>query len=477
MDYLVTWTSLGQDGSREGVYGKFLPRDGSPTNSEFRVNTTTMSRQMHPAVAADGSAQFVAVWTSFVGIDGSMDLYAQHYAAPGFAPPALASTYGPPPAETFTDIIPPSTGSGSGTPSAPPPEPTTLGFPDVPPGSTVLSNAFVVAQGAYNGLFYDGNGVSPSSAGSFTAGVTSRGGYTAKLYMGGRSYSFSGTFDPNTGVAVKKVSRGLLRSVTVQMALDLAGGDQIRGSVTDGSWSSDLLGFKLVFNKARKASQADTYIVRLPGEPQSSANRPGGDGFGTVKVDASGGVQWSGSLGDGTKVSQKTSLSEQGIWPLYTSLYGGKGCALGWLQFSDGGLSGQIAWVKQSGVVGGSYPAGFTNAIDAAGVPYHRPAAGTRALNWANGSGQLILGGAGLSQPFTNFCKLDVNSKVAPASSESKLSLSISTASGYFQGSVINPATGKPIKFQGALFQNWNVGLGYFVAPNQTGEIFLGPAP
>jgi hypothetical protein len=267
-----------------------------------------------------------------------------------------------------------------------------------------------------------------------------------------------------------------LRALKVQLDLDLAGGDQIRGSVSDGNWNADLLGFKLVFKKASHASPADTYILRLPGDPQT-AGRPGGDGFGTVKMDAGGVVQWSGSLGDGTKVSQKTTLSAQGIWPLYVSLYGGKGCAVGWLQLNNGGLSGPVAWIKQSGVVGGYYPSGFTNAMDAAGVPYHAPAAGSRALNWANGSGQLILGGAGLSQPFTNTCSLDLKNKITPASSAGKLSLTISPTSGYFQGSVINPATGKSMKFQGALFQNWNVGLGYFLAPDQTGELFLGPAP
>lgn len=78
-DYLVVWMSLGQDGSREGVYGQFLRGDGFPAGSEFRVNTTTISQQMHPAVVSDGSGRFLAVWTSFVGGPGSFDLYAQRY--------------------------------------------------------------------------------------------------------------------------------------------------------------------------------------------------------------------------------------------------------------------------------------------------------------------------------------------------------------------------------------------------------------
>src|SRR5713101_6076499 len=66
---LVVWTSLGQDGSWEGVYGQLLV-NGAPSGSEFRVNTTTVSRQIHPAVAADGGSRFLVVWTSYVGATG-----------------------------------------------------------------------------------------------------------------------------------------------------------------------------------------------------------------------------------------------------------------------------------------------------------------------------------------------------------------------------------------------------------------------
>ena len=67
VDYLIVWTSLGQDGSREGVFGQFVHGDGTPVGGEFRVNTTTLSRQMQPVVASDGADQFLVVWTSYTG--------------------------------------------------------------------------------------------------------------------------------------------------------------------------------------------------------------------------------------------------------------------------------------------------------------------------------------------------------------------------------------------------------------------------
>jgi hypothetical protein len=78
-DYLVAWTSLGQDGSREGVYGQFLHDDGSLDRGEFRLNTTWLSQQMQPAVGSDGDGEFLAVWTSYVGGSTGFDLFAQRY--------------------------------------------------------------------------------------------------------------------------------------------------------------------------------------------------------------------------------------------------------------------------------------------------------------------------------------------------------------------------------------------------------------
>jgi hypothetical protein len=78
-DYLVVWTSLGQDGSREGVFGQFVHEDGTLVGAEFGVNTTTLSQQMQPVVASDGASQFLAIWTSYVGAPNNFDLLAQRY--------------------------------------------------------------------------------------------------------------------------------------------------------------------------------------------------------------------------------------------------------------------------------------------------------------------------------------------------------------------------------------------------------------
>lgn len=93
--YFMVWTSVGQDGSREGIYGQFLAGDGSLVGNELRVNSTTVSQQQFPAVASDGTGRFLTVWGSFVGGVGGVDLYSQRFvntATPLAAPAAPVVT-------------------------------------------------------------------------------------------------------------------------------------------------------------------------------------------------------------------------------------------------------------------------------------------------------------------------------------------------------------------------------------------------
>ena len=78
-EYLVVWTSLGQDGSREGVYAQFVHNGGALVGKEILVNKTTSSQQMYPTVSSDGANQFFVVWSSFTGLPNQFDLFAQRY--------------------------------------------------------------------------------------------------------------------------------------------------------------------------------------------------------------------------------------------------------------------------------------------------------------------------------------------------------------------------------------------------------------
>jgi hypothetical protein len=87
-DVLAVWTSMNQDGSGEGVIGRFFHSDLNPEGDEFIVNTTTPGQQIHPVTAADGQKRFLVAWSGFTGVALGFDLFAQRYATAAEPPPA-----------------------------------------------------------------------------------------------------------------------------------------------------------------------------------------------------------------------------------------------------------------------------------------------------------------------------------------------------------------------------------------------------
>jgi len=82
-NFVVVWDSRYQDGSNFGVFGRRFSSVGVPAGSEFRVNTYTTGSQLFSAVAADGTGNFVMAWSS-AGQDGSSyGVFGQRYGATG----------------------------------------------------------------------------------------------------------------------------------------------------------------------------------------------------------------------------------------------------------------------------------------------------------------------------------------------------------------------------------------------------------
>ena len=250
-----------------------------------------------------------------------------------------------------------------------------------------LPNPFVSAQGSYAGLFAPTNSVDPSNAGYLSATVTAQGAFTCKLLLAGKSYSFSGQFlaDGSGKVTSIRGSPGLSAS----LQLDLHGGDLLTGTIKGTNWVAGLLANRAVFSRLRPAPQGGKhYTLVISGAPEGT-NQPGGCGFGTLSVDTLGNLSFTGTLGDGTNVSQSTLLSKEGEWPLFFSPYAGKGLVLGWVQFTNEAQTdfrGMVNWIKLPQPRAKYYPAGFvfTNGTEVFGSVYtNKP--GRPALNWTNG--------------------------------------------------------------------------------------------
>jgi len=331
-------------------------------------------------------------------------------------------------------------------------------------------------SGTYDGLFaVDSGSVSPTNCGSFTLMVTLKGALSGSLQMGGTRYALSGQFDPN-GAASSTIARRNLSALTMSLQLDLTNGtDRVTGSVSDGAWAAALAGDRAIYDGTTTvAPEAGSYAMIIAGAYEST-NEPAGDSYGSLTVGKNGAISFTGTLADGTKVAQTVPVSKNGQWPLYASLYGGQGVLWGWLTFTNAsGLGSPVAWVKLPAKTQ-YYPAGFSLTAQALGTRYFPLGTGTNVLGLTTSTNlTLTLAGGGLMPGITNRITLAANNRVTPVSGP-KLSLTFTPSTGGFAGSVVDPATSRPIPFGGVWLQGRGFGSGFFLGASASGEVRLEP--
>ena len=87
--WVVTWTSLGQDGSGYGIFQRKYNADGSTAGADIQVGTTSAGDQTLPNVTALADGGWVVTWTSN-GQDGSgLGVYQRRFGASGDAAPEV----------------------------------------------------------------------------------------------------------------------------------------------------------------------------------------------------------------------------------------------------------------------------------------------------------------------------------------------------------------------------------------------------
>lgn len=372
------------------------------------------------------------------------------------------------------------------------------------------TNLFFAAQGTYSGLFNPTNDeVALDNSGFFSLKVNDRGVYSAKISVDGGVIPFSGAFGYSGFNTHFLFNHPKLPGFTrVQLAIDLLGeSDQVTGLITNfysttvsnfvatnlvvtnftttnivatnlwvvenisRHWKSVLTADRATFNaRLNPALQAGKYTVVLPHDT-NSASGPDGDGYGTVNVSTAGGITFAGALPDGTKVTQKTSLSKNGEWPLFASLYKGKGSLISWVTFTDqpdSDLTGLFNWLKQSQPAK-SYASGITNEATLTGSRF-TPNSTNNILSVSNALLSFV--GGNLAEDFTNAIAIDPKNKVSNLASN-KLSLKLNKANGTFSGSVTPPAGGKAISFRGAILQQQTNGAGFLLGTNRSSRVEL----
>lgn len=339
---------------------------------------------------------------------------------------------------------------------------------------------FVPTKSTYYGLFYNPGEVEWDNAGYFTLTTTTKRNYSGSLQIVNAHYSFSGTFDTN-GFATELIKRGSKNTLTIHMQVDNAlGGEQLKGTVSDSVWVSDLLANRSRFNSHTNPATAfrGNYTMVLPGSDDPAL--PFGDSCASVRVQKDGKVRFNISLADNKEAHVTTMLATNGQWALFLPLYSNKGLLVSWITFTNrpgttntlpDAIHGSLAWVKKADNSTRYFPNGFTNnSIPAVGPKWVTPPPKTRLLDFTNGVA--IFYGGELTTPFTNrFTLLDDNTIINHGPGD--MSMRFTVDAGIFSGSVVTPEN-RTVTYRGMLWPGLDFGLGYYFDHHQSTRVWLG---
>ena len=339
--------------------------------------------------------------------------------------------------------------------------------------ATFVPNPFTAVAGAYNGLFYDTNGITHQSAGFFTATLTSNLTYSGSLKLAGKSIAITGKFFTD-GTAHNLFTRPGASNVVLDLVADFAD-KQITGTIKSGyngsSWTAQLTSDLAVYNKTNNTPTNYTGLSTQVLPRFTDSTGPVGYGYGTVNVSTNGTVILAGATADGAAIAQTVPLSKDGLLPFYASLYGGNGEVLGWLNFNatNNTPSGTVSWIK-TGWTNAIFAGGYTNQGPIIASQYVKPTTGT-ILDYQYGFGQLTFTNADQSLASLNDVLIAYNNVVYTADATTKVTFTV--ANGLFTGKFLNTHTHLTNSFTGVVLQQQNVAAGAFIEPTQTGSVYL----
>jgi hypothetical protein len=268
-----------------------------------------------------------------------------------------------------------------------------------------------------------------------------------------------------------------LRRGNLQTDLQIGalGSDQLGGTVSDGTWTAALVANRSVFSSSHSCPFAGKYTFIIPGDTSGSPSV--GDGYATATVSSRGTVTVAGSLADGTRFTEASTVAKDGQWPLYVALYSRGGSILGWLTFADTGsddLSGSLNWIKPAMPRARYYPGGFTITTEISGSHYTPPGSGQTILNFSDAMLALNTGDA--SDTVTNHVTIGARNTVTDVGSNKRI-LTFTPSTGLFRGAMINSANSAKVSFTGVILQRQQFGAGYFLKTDQSsGQVLLLPA-
>ena len=226
------------------------------------------------------------------------------------------------------------------------------------------------------------------------------------------------------------------------------------------------------------------FTARIRGACESGI--PNADGFLSVTVSTAGVVKITGNLSDDTAVTASGPIVGHDLFPLYLSLYKGKGSLSSELEISDCSSDSDIRWVKSAVPTDKAFKDGFDIDTELELNSYHySKGRSILYLGESQGladfvayggnigsvttSGASVSGVSEINDELLEVFRLMENNTIAQAMNpDLVLTLKFVPATGFFTGSFKAANAGKSVKattFKGAVFQDDNSASGFFLAP------------
>jgi uncharacterized repeat protein (TIGR03803 family) len=331
----------------------------------------------------------------------------------------------------------------------------------LPASAALIFNPFISAAGVYGGLFIDTNNPSLQSAGSVAFTVSSTRSFSGRITRAASGESFTGKFDL-AGAAQILLPAAKPAPIGLSLVLDLNPGAFVMGGIVSngGVFNAPLTAWRTASGPFSTYPPSSTFAI-------SPSAATAGYSYGLAQVDSSGNFTIKTYLLDGTTFSAQGPLVQNGQFPLFAPLYSGRGWLISWVAVTNTGLGGSVDWLHTNGIIDTNWSLG--------GLAYAPPRA-SPVLVLTNGG--IEFSGGNLPVTLSNSISISAKNTITPgAGNIENLVASLNATKGSFIGSFQDPATGKPVSFQGALMPSINSGFGYFMESNQSGAVIMGNFP
>lgn len=351
------------------------------------------------------------------------------------------------------------------------------------------------AGGTFTALIDPSDVMNQNLGGHLTITSTKLGALSGTLKHGAARHTFKGAWEiPLSGDAATHIV--IPRKGTTPLSLDItlhfSDRDQpeaeISGTVSHSSaegQSVEFAGYHHAWPTGESAAPyAGKYTATLgaPEFPGDGADMPAGPGYLIISIGSTGSVTWSGKMADGTAITGTSYLWPDAGFPMFQSLYKGKGSVWGepLLTLSSKSLSGSVRWLKKPQLVL-QYPNGISTDLPIAGHAYTAPADGQPVMGLDNvaagqNNAQLQFAGADIDTTtqflkLTQLCRVTYKhtvsfSKTSTVNPTAMKITTLSAKTGLFKGSFILkdriPAVTRTVGFEGVLDTATGLGTGFF---------------